>query len=383
MKSFKELSLPLELDRALTGMNFHTPTPIQALAIPVALMGRDLIGCAQTGTGKTAAFCIPLIVNLAKNPAKTALILAPTRELAMQIETVFKTLSKNYNDMRAALLIGGASMGPQFKALRAKPRVLVATPGRLMDHLRQRSVSLAKAEILVLDEADRMLDMGFAPQLNEILRFIPKNRQTMLFSATMPEEIRKLAAKYLHNPERVTVGTVSQPARTISQSIVETTQSNKNKTLVDELGSREGSVLIFARTKRRTDRVAKFLYEGGYRVSRIHGDRTQKQRNDAIEGFRNGKFNILVATDIAARGIDISHIAHVINYDLPAVAEDYIHRIGRTGRAGAEGKALSFVTPEDRGIWRDITRLLAKTKPANSPATARNIPAAVTSRAAL
>ena len=326
MNSFKDLSLPEALQSTLSAMNYSVPTPIQAKAIPIAMAGRDLVGCAQTGTGKTAAFCVPMICSLIKTPAKTALILAPTRELAMQIEEVFKKLTARHQDLKIALLIGGASMGSQFRALRNRPRVIVATPGRLNDHLRQRSVTLDSVGILVLDEADRMLDMGFAPQLNQILKFVPKNRQTLLFSATMPSDIQQLAMRYMQNPERVTIGTVSQPAVTIDQSVVQTTQATKNNVLIDEVTSRDGSILIFARTKRRTDRLARFLYDSGHKVSRINGDRTQKQRNDAIDGFKHGKFRILVATDIAARGIDISHIAHVINYDLPAVAEDYIHR---------------------------------------------------------
>lgn len=370
MLSFKELSLPQPLEAALVAMKYQTPTPIQAQAIPVALTNRDMIGCAQTGTGKTAAFCIPMIVNLIKAPRKNALILVPTRELAVQIEEVLMNLTKGLPEMKAALLIGGLAMNPQIKALWKKPRIVVATPGRLVDHLRRGNISLSTAEILVLDEADRMLDMGFAPQLNEVLRFLPKNRQTLLFSATMPPDILKLAGKYLKDPVRVTVGTVSEPVKKIVQSVVQTTASTKNNTLVEELNARKGSVLIFARTKKRTDRVARFLADCGYKASRIHGDRTQKQRTDAIDGFRDGKFRILVATDIAARGIDISHIAHVINYDLPMVPEDYIHRIGRTARAGAEGQALSLLTPEDRLQWRDISKLLQKSDSSKQKFTA-------------
>lgn len=360
MLTFKELQLPQALERALAEMNYQQPTPIQEQAIPIALTNRDLIGCAQTGTGKTAAFCIPMISSLLKTPRKNALILVPTRELAAQIEEVLGKLTRHLPELKTALLIGGMAMPPQVKALWKKPRIIVATPGRLVDHLRRGNVSLSTAEILVLDEADRMLDMGFAPQLSEILRFLPKNRQTLLFSATLPANIQKLAAKYLKNPIRVTVGAVSQPVRKIVQTTIQTTNGTKNNTLIEELNARKGSVLIFARTKVRTDRVARYLSERGYKASRIHGDRSQKQRNDAIEGFRGGHFRILVATDIAARGIDISHIAHVINYDLPMVPEDYVHRIGRTARAGADGQALSLLTPEDKAQWREISRLLAK-----------------------
>jgi ATP-dependent RNA helicase DeaD len=363
MLSFKELALPQQLETALEAMSFHKPTPIQAQAIPVVLKNRDLIGCAQTGTGKTAAFSIPIIANLLRAKTKIALILVPTRELAAQVEEVIKKLTKNLPELKPASLIGGAAMQPQTKALWKKPRIIVATPGRLIDHLRRGSLSLSTAEILVLDEADRMLDMGFAPQLNEILRFLPKNRQTLLFSATFPNDLQKLVGKYLKDPVRITVGTVSQPVKKILQSTVFTTTAAKNDTLMDELNACEGSVLIFARTKRRTDRLASILSGCGYRAGRIHGDRTQKQRTDAIEGFRRGSFKILVATDIAARGIDIPHIAHVINYDLPMVPEDYVHRIGRTARAGAEGRALSLLTPEDRGQWKEISRFLERNRP--------------------
>lgn len=360
MLTFKELLLPQPLERALVAMNYKQPTPIQAQAIPVALTNRDLIGCAQTGTGKTAAFCIPIISNLLKAPRKTALILVPTRELAAQISEVLGNLTKYIPNLQPVLLIGGVAINPQIRALWKKPRIVIATPGRLVDHLRRGNISLSTAEILVLDEADRMLDMGFAPQLNEILRFLPKNRQTLLFSATIPPDIQKLAAKYLKEPIRITVGPIAQPVQKIMQSVIQTTTASKNSMLVEELNARKGSVLIFARTKKRTDRVAKFLCESGYKAGRIHGDRSQRQRTDAIDRFRDGHFRILVATDIAARGIDISHIAHVINYDLPMVPEDYIHRIGRTARAGAQGQALSLLTPEDKSHWGEIARFLAK-----------------------
>ncbi|MEE8206568.1 MAG: DEAD/DEAH box helicase, partial [Nitrospinaceae bacterium] len=259
------------------------------------------------------------------------------------------------------LLIGGMSMRPQIDKLRRGVRLVVATPGRLLDHLDRRTLDLKSLDVLVLDEADRMLDMGFAPQLNKILPYLPKMRQTLLFSATLPANIEQLSARYLTHPVRVTVGAVSRPVEKIQQSIVETTAARKNETLVDELHARKGSVLIFARTKARTDRVARHLQKYGHSVTRLHGDRTQGQRNSAVAGFRDGRFRILVATDIAARGIDISHIANVINYDLPHVPEDYVHRIGRTARAGAEGQAISFVTPEDRGQWRAISAFLGKT----------------------
>ncbi|MFI4955273.1 MAG: DEAD/DEAH box helicase [Gammaproteobacteria bacterium] len=358
MQNFQELKLPAPLEKALKKMQFTIPTPIQAQAIPIALTERDVIGCAQTGTGKTAAFCIPLIARLLELPNKIGLILIPTRELATQIADVLKKLTSASPELKQALLIGGASMDRQMNMLRNRPRIIIATPGRLMDHLARKTVSLDNIAVVVLDEADRMLDMGFAPQLNKIFQAVPRERQTLLFSATLPGDIEKMAAKWLNKPARVTVGKVAQTAAKISHSVVQTTVANKNNTLLDELNNRQGSILIFARTRYRTDRLAKYLSGFGHPVTHIHGDRTQGQRNSAIKGFRSGEFRILVATDIAARGLDISHIAHVINYDLPQVAEDYIHRIGRTGRAGAEGQALCLLTPEDRQQWRSIARVL-------------------------
>ncbi len=365
MNTFQELSLPLALEKALREMGFNQPTPIQAQAIPVALERRDLMGCAQTGTGKTAAFGIPVLTRLLKAPQKLALILAPTRELAAQIVGVLDQLSRFAPELKSTLLIGGASMKPQIKALSRRPRLIVATPGRLVDHLNRGTVTLSQVEVLVLDEADRMLDMGFAPQLQKILRFLPKTRQTLLFSATFPPYIQKLAKQFLKDPIEVKVGANSQPVSAIHQSVIQTVPTQKNEVLVGELEKREGSILIFARTQSRTDRLARFLEHRGLPVGRIHGGRTQGQRQTAISGFREGRFRILVATDIAARGIDISHIAHVINYDLPQAAEDYVHRIGRTARAGARGEALSLLIPEDRAQWVEICRLIQR-KPESS-----------------
>lgn len=360
MKSFYELNLPVHINKALEAMRFEVPTPIQVQAIPSALTKRDLIGCAQTGTGKTAAFCIPLLVRLYNNRDKTGLILVPTRELARQIEVFWQDLTKFAPEARCATLIGGMSMQPQRRALSKKPLVVIATPGRLIDHLNRGSLSLSKAEILVLDEADRMLDMGFAPQLNQILRYLPKCRQTMLFSATWNKEVDQLAAKYLKEPVRITAGGISTPPKVIEQTTVVTTAKQKNETLLDQLNQRNGSVLIFARTQARTDRLAHYLASYGLDVNRIHGGRTQGQRNSALQRFRTGEVRILVATDIAARGIDVANIAHVINYDLPQVAEDYVHRIGRTARAGASGQATSLLTPDDQAQWREILNLLKR-----------------------
>lgn len=355
--TYADMKLSPAVQKSLQTMKFENPTPIQAKAIPVALMGKDILGCAQTGTGKTAAFGIPLVESLIADPGSMALVLAPTRELALQIIEVLRKLAANVAHTPSVLLIGGASMRDQYTQLRRNPRIVVATPGRLMDHLRRKSISLQKVKTLVLDEADRMLDMGFAPQLDEILEHLPEERQTFLFSATLPANIKSLAKRYLHEPEAITIGSVSTPVANIKHEIIQTTIKEKNNLLLDQLNAREGSVLIFCKTKIKADDIADYLHEYGFSSGRIHGDRSQGQRSASIKAFREQKFRILVATDIAARGLDVPHIQHVINYDLPQVPEDYVHRIGRTARAGATGEAVAFVVPQDRGLWMRIARL--------------------------
>jgi superfamily II DNA/RNA helicase len=355
---FTDISMPAEVQKALASMKFTNATEIQSEAIPLAMEGKDMIGCAATGTGKTAAYTIPMIAKLLENPTMTALVLVPTRELAQQVSDVVRDLTQATRAVPQVVLIGGAPMRPQIMALQRRPRIIVATPGRLMDHLRSRRVSLDKVEFLVLDEADRMLDMGFEPQLQEILKHVPKKRQTLLFSATLPGNIEKLAAQYLNEPKRITIGVISKPAAKIKQSAIETHRSEKNTVLVAELNKREGAIIVFVKTKFGTDEVAEHLHDEGFSVTLIHGDRSQAQRGRAIEGFRAGKYRVLVATDVAARGLDIPAIRHVINYDLPMSSEDYVHRIGRTARAGAEGEAVSLITPADRGAWRRISRLM-------------------------
>ena len=369
--SFRSFALTPEILKNLEAIKFSTPTPIQEKVIPLILAGKDLKGCAQTGTGKTGAYGIPLVNALATTNNGNALILVPTRELAIQVSDLLFQLTRSLK-IKIAVIIGGAAMGPQIRALKDNPRIIVATPGRLNDHLKRKVANLQRTNVLVLDEADRMLDMGFIPQINDILRFAPQERQTLLFSATFPEPLKKLAARYLKNPEEITIGSTSKPAAKIVQQNVETTNNQKESKLMDELNTRQGSVLVFARTKRRTDKLARVLLEYGFKAGRIHGDRTQKQRTEAIDSFRRGKYTILVATDIAARGIDIPHIAHVINYDLPMTAEDYIHRVGRTARAGADGNAVNILTPEDRGHWRDISRTLTGAAPMSGGASENN-----------
>jgi superfamily II DNA/RNA helicase len=369
MESFSELSLPAFLGQTLKQMNFTQPTPVQAQAIPPALEGKDVIASAQTGTGKTAAFGIPLMVFLENHKDKTALILTPTRELAQQVLGVLRQLNGQHPLGGSVLLIGGAPMGPQLTALSRKPRLFIGTPGRVIDHLTRKSLKLDRTGFLVLDEADRMLDMGFAPQLDEIRNRLTSPRQTLLFSATIPPDIQKMAAQYLKDPVRISVGDQSQPVEKIDQQIIYTTEHHKAEELEGELNSRQGSVLVFARTQHRVDHIADRLKDKGFKATRIHGGRTQAQRKQAIDHFREGHYRILVATDIAARGLDIHHIAHVINYDLPRNPEDYIHRVGRTARAGAEGNSLCFLTAENRELWQRILRLMG-----SSQATITNKP---------
>ncbi len=362
MESFQELGLPEFLAHSIKQMNFEKPTPVQAQAIPPGLEGRDVIASAQTGTGKTAAFGIPLLTYLENHKDKTGLILTPTRELAVQVQEVLRQLSGTHHLGGSVLLIGGANMSTQFSQLTRKPRLIIGTPGRVIDHLNRGSLNLSHTGFLVLDEADRMLDMGFAPQLDEIRKKLTSERQTLLFSATIPNNIQQMASKYLKNPVRITIGSTTQPLQKIEQKILYTTEAKKPEELSAELKERQGSILIFTRTQHRVDRVMNRLKEEGLKVTRIHGGRTQSQRRQAIDQFREGKFLILVATDIAARGLDIHHIAHVINYDLPRNPEDYIHRVGRTARAGAEGESLCFLTPEDRELWGRILKLMGANK---------------------
>ena len=373
MNSFQELNLPKPLSRAIEGMSFTTPTPIQAQSIPVALSGRDILACAQTGSGKTAAFAIPILSKLLEKPDQMMLILVPTRELSTQVTDVFRQLCFHSPSIRVVSLIGGVSMQPQLRALSKGHHVIVATPGRLVDHLERKSITLQKLSMLVLDEADRMLDMGFAPQLKQIFKYLPKERQTLLFSATLPAHIQELANSLLKSPAQIRIGAVSSAVPTIQQSTKHVIQTEKNNAILDEINARQGSILIFGRTQRRVDRLAKYLASYGVETGRIHGGRTQGQRNRALDDFRSEKTRVLVATDIAARGIDIDHVAHVINYDLPQVAEDYVHRIGRTARAGRKGEALSLISAEEKPLWKEIEKLL-KSKPGN-PSQAKAAPA--------
>lgn len=339
-------------------MNYTTPTPIQAQAIPIALAGQDVMGTAQTGTGKTAAFAIPLIERLLTNPDGSALVLTPTRELGKQIMDIMHQLLGPKSAINTAFIIGGESMGKQLSQLRDNPRLIVGTPGRINDHLRRGSMLLHDTDFLVLDETDRMLDMGFTDQLNDIFKHMPKQRQTMMFSATLPSNILKLSEKYMQNPKRVAVGETNVVAQNIKQEVIQIEQDKKYNELMTQLCARDGSVIVFVKTKYNADKMAKNLRRDGFTSEALHGDLRQNKRDRVMQNFRKQNFRILIATDIAARGLDVPHIEHVINYDLPQVAEDFIHRMGRTARAGAEGSAISFVSNQDGRKWHAIERLL-------------------------
>ncbi|MCB9991809.1 MAG: DEAD/DEAH box helicase [Rhodospirillales bacterium] len=358
MKNFEGFGLSPALNKSLEQMKYTKPTPIQVQAIPLALEGHDVMGSAQTGTGKTAAFAIPLIEKLLTDPHGSALVLTPTRELGKQIMDVMHQLLGEKSPIKTAFIIGGEPMGKQFAALRRHPRLIVGTPGRVNDHLERRSMKLDDTHFLVLDETDRMLDMGFSVQLEKIFKYMPDTRQTLMFSATLPKNILKLAEKYLNNPKRVSVGEVNVVAHNIKQEVIRIEQDKKYKELISQLYDRNGSVIVFVKTKYNADRMAKNLRRDGFASEALHGDLRQNKRGKVMQDFREMNFRVLVATDIAARGLDVPHIEHVINYDLPQVAEDFIHRMGRTARAGAEGSAISFVSNQDGRKWHAIECLL-------------------------
>jgi ATP-dependent RNA helicase RhlE len=359
---FNDLKLHPSLLKGIKELGFVRPTPIQADAIPPAMDGRDVLACAQTGSGKTAAFLLPILNRLIDKPRGTtrALVLAPTRELAAQILEDLNDLAV-HTPITGASIFGGVGMGPQEHAFRSGVDVLIATPGRLLDHLRAPYARLTHLEHLVLDEADRMLDMGFLPEIRKILRYVPAKRQTLFFSATMPPPIAALTGEMLRNPVTIQRERQAAPASGITQAVYPVAQALKPMLLVSLL--QRGDVkqaLIFTRTKHRANRLAEHLVKAGVRAERIHGNRSQAQRTAALEGFKSGRFPVLVATDIAARGIDVDALGHVVNFDVPLVPEDYIHRVGRTGRAEATGDAFTFVSPEEEGNLRDIERAIGR-----------------------
>lgn len=358
-ESFDELGLAPELLQAVRDRGYGIPTPIQAKAIPLILRGRDVMGLAQTGTGKTAAFTLPILHRLGGGERRVrALVLTPTRELCVQVRESCDAYSR-HTELRTAEIYGGVPIGPQESRLREGVDVIVATPGRLIDHMERQNVIFDDLEILVLDEADRMLDMGFAPQINRIVAEVPRYRQTLLFSATMPPEVEALARKYLRKPVVAQVGQRSGAAKTVAHAVYPVPRDRKSELLTELLGREEmDSVLVFTRTKHGADRVERHLHSAGIDVIAMHADKSQRERTEALERFRSGRVRVLVATDIAQRGLDIAGISHVINYDVPDRPEDYVHRIGRTGRAAASGDAFTFMAPDEIAMVRTIERVL-------------------------
>jgi ATP-dependent RNA helicase RhlE len=356
---FSDFELSPRIAAGVNALGYEQPTPIQEQAIPPIMAGRDVMGLAQTGTGKTAAFALPILQRLETGPRGRvrALVVAPTRELAEQINSSFRDLG-HQTGLHSVAIYGGVSLGPQLQALRRGPEIVVACPGRLLDHIRQGTVNLSQVEVLVLDEADRMFDMGFLPDVRRIIQAVSERKQTLMFSATMPDDIRALAADVLKDPLTVQIG-LSAPAGTVTHALYPVPQNLKTELLIDLLnGTPTGAVLVFTRTKHRTKRLAEQLQRAGFRTASIQGNLGQNQRQAALDGFRTGKYDILVATDIAARGIDVNGISHVINYDMPDTVDAYTHRIGRTGRADRSGEAYTLVTAEDADTVRAVERVL-------------------------
>ncbi len=359
MTNFSELPLSASLQDRLAAGNFKIPTPVQAGAIPPALLGKDVLATAQTGTGKTLGFLIPILERLENQPGTgiEALVLVPTRELAMQVLEAY-TVLHGRKGVEAALVVGGLSEAKQLQAIRRGARLVVATPGRLEDFMRRKLVKLANVKVLVLDEADRMLDMGFLPAIQRIVGALPQDRQTMCFSATLEASVSKLVKDYMRQPVRIEVGSILKPSDRVKLQIFEVPTEKKLGLLQNLLNGENGSFLVFAKTRFGTERLAGKLSRAGYDAAMIHGDRSQSQRTAALQGFQQGKYRVLVATDVAARGIHVQNIAHVINYDLPQVPEDFIHRVGRTGRASERGVASTFATRQEIGDIRKIERTL-------------------------
>ena len=360
-QNFSGLGIAPGLLEIIARLNYKTPTPIQRQAIPIALQGKDLVGVAQTGTGKTLAFGIPMIQRLNQVNGQ-GLVVLPTRELAVQVDEALRKVGTK-SGLRTAVLIGGTPIYAQIQAIKRQPHIIIATPGRLNDHLQQRTLQLKNVKIVVLDEADRMLDMGFAPQIKKIFQELPRDRQTMLFSATIPQEIMKMATSYLKLPIRIEVAPTGTTAENVSQEIFVIPREAKTR-LVDKLLEQYlGPTLIFTRTKHGAKKLTRSIRDMGHTAAEIHSNRSLGQRRDALQGFKTGKYRVLVATDIASRGIDVTGIELVINFDLPTQTEDYVHRIGRTARAGASGHAISLATPDQRKELRSIERLIRKNLP--------------------
>jgi len=362
MHSFSEYRLSDNLNKSLRDLRFNKPTEIQSKTIPLGIEGSDILASAETGSGKTASYLIPLINKISKEGKTSGLILTPTRELAQQVSEVCKSLLGYKSNINLALIVGGASMRNQLVQLKKRPKIIIGTPGRINDLLEKKSLILKYFNYFVLDEADRMLDMGFQDQVEKIIQYLPIKRQSLLFSATLPKEIIKLSSKYLKNPVRVNVKENKVIKTQIKQKVLNTKTEMKYDQLVDEISLRKGSILIFVRTKYSTEKLKKRLKKDTVKSLALHGDLRQNKRSRILKDFRDDKFRILIATDIASRGLDVPHIEHVINYDLPQVPEDFIHRIGRTARAGSVGEAVSFVTPNDKRMWKSIEKLMENLK---------------------
>ena len=362
MHSFSEYRLSDNLNKSLRDLRFNMPTEIQSKTIPLGIEGSDILASAETGSGKTASYLIPLINKISREGKVSGLILTPTRELAQQVSEVCNSLLGYKSNINLALIVGGASMQNQLVQLKKRPKIIIGTPGRINDLLEKKSLILKYFNYFVLDEADRMLDMGFQDQVEKIIQYLPIKRQSLLFSATLPKEIIKLSSKYLKNPIRVNVKENKVIKTQIKQKVLNTKTEMKYDQLVDEISLRKGSILIFVRTKYSTEKLKKRLKKDTVKSLALHGDLRQNKRSRILKDFRDDKFRILIATDIASRGLDVPHIEHVINYDLPQVPEDFIHRIGRTARAGSVGEAVSFVTPNDKRMWKSIEKLMENLK---------------------
>ena len=375
MTTFQDFALPEALQHKLDALGFDKPTPVQERAIPAALEHRDILGSAQTGTGKTAAFSIPLLTKIMNHADVYGIIVTPTRELALQVDEQIRAFLSAKSKIRSVVLIGGASIERQVQALGKRPKIVVGTPGRIIDHLERKSLDLSGFNYVVLDETDRMLDMGFSAPIAKIFSHVSKERQTLLFSATLPKNIQKISAQYLQNPVRIEMGQVNSVGDNIVQSTQFVSKDGKFEMLVDALREHDQSAIVFMNSKFATEKMAKRLKSAGITAEAIHGDLRQSKRERVISNLRDNKFRVLVATDVAARGIDVPHIHQVINFDLPRQTEDYIHRIGRTGRNGAQGIALNLATRDDMEKLNDIERLInpnaaksAHNRPAGKPA---------------
>ena len=360
MHSFNQLNLSSDSLKILKSLKFENPTPIQEKVIPVALQGNDVMGTAQTGSGKTLSYILPIVEKLRKNVNEKFLILAPTRELSEQVFSVAKIFLGHGKPFKAINLIGGKGIFSQINQLKKNPQIIIGTPGRINDLLERKSLSLSKCSIVVLDEMDRMLDMGFGCQVDKIMKQVNKNRQMIMLSATIPAQIRKVSSKYLNNPVKISIENNDVIETNIKQKVIKTIPNEKVDKLINQIDQRKGSILIFAKTKIGVDKLVKKLKANSVKASALHGGMRQNKRSKIMQNFRDERFRILVATDIASRGLDVPHIEHIINYDMPQAPEDFIHRIGRTARAGSVGEAVSFLTQKDTRIWRSIERLLNK-----------------------